>query len=192
MVIYCSKYSHCKLVREFKLQSLRRKEIFAVTVFLIWGLSKKINKNLKQPRLWKCIMLPAHVSPVKYDTSAAMNGSKDNTSRLKWLFRGLHSVFAPQLDHPLGPLLLVYRHWHTYSKAHTLCVWLFQHRDPLLSAPRQLCSHGSSGNSCLLWLVWRRTKGASQHTPVHTLWPADVLLGRKEPLNNTWNESWIS
>lgn len=49
------------------------------------------------------LMLPAHVRPVKGCSRAAMNGSKDNTSRLKWLFRGLHSVFSTQLDHPFGP-----------------------------------------------------------------------------------------
>lgn len=49
-------------------------------------------------------MFPAHVRPVKHCSRADMNGSKDNTSSLKWLFRGLHSVFGTQLDHPFGPL----------------------------------------------------------------------------------------
>lgn len=119
----CSKYSHCRLVRELKLQSLRRKDILQLQSFQS-ETSAKINKNLKQLRLWKCLMLPAHESPVKHYSRAAMNGSKDNTSRLKWHFRGLHSVFGTQLDHPFGPLLLHYRHWHTftdiYSKPHTL------------------------------------------------------------------------
>lgn len=51
-------------------------------------------------QMLELILLPAHVSPVKGCSQAAMNGSKDNTSRL---FRGLVSVFGTQLDHPCGP-----------------------------------------------------------------------------------------
>lgn len=93
------------------------------------------------------LMLPAHVSPAKqYRTG--MNGSKDNTSRLKWLLRGLHSVFGTQMDHPFGPLIcFTDTYTQTHCKAHTHQVWLIQHGDPLLSAPRQLCLHGSSGKS---------------------------------------------
>lgn len=96
------------------------------------------------------LILPARVSSVKGCSRAAMNGSKDNTSRLKWLFRGLHFVFGTQLDHPFGPLgCFTDRHTctHTYIVKHTRWVCLIQHGDPLLSAPRQLCLHGSSGNS---------------------------------------------
>lgn len=68
-------------------------------------------------------MLPAHVSPEKHYGRAAMNGSKDNTSRLKWLFRGLHSVFGTQLDDPFGPLGCftdtdIHAHTHTVKHTH--------------------------------------------------------------------------
>lgn len=49
------------------------------------------------------LMLPAHVSPVKQYCRAAMNGTKDNTNRQKWLFRGLHSVFVHSWIILLGP-----------------------------------------------------------------------------------------
>lgn len=102
------------------------------------------------------LMLPAHVSPAKqYRTG--MNGSKDNTSRLKWLLRGLHSVFGTQMDHPFGPLIcFTDTYTQTHCKAHTHRVWLIQHGDPLLSAPRQLCLHGSSGKSiCCYREPWK-------------------------------------
>lgn len=50
------------------------------------------------------LMVLAHVSPLKHYSTAA-TGSKDNTNRRKWPFRGLHSVFHTQLDHPFGPLV---------------------------------------------------------------------------------------
>lgn len=50
------------------------------------------------------LMLLAHVSPLKHYSTAA-TGSKDDTNRRKWPFRGLHSVFHTQLDHPFGPLV---------------------------------------------------------------------------------------
>lgn len=93
------------------------------------------------------LMLPAHVRPVKGWSRAAMNGGKDNTTRLQRLFRGLLSVFSTQLDHPFGPWVALQTLAHSHTVKHTHWVWLIHHGDPLLSALRQLCLHGSSGNS---------------------------------------------
>lgn len=98
---------------------------------------------------WLELMLPAHVRPVKQYSRTAVNGSKDNTSRLKWLLRGLHSVFGTQLDHPSGPLICftdtVYAHKHTYSKAHTL--------SPVYPTwrPFVICSL----SALFAWIIWK-------------------------------------
>lgn len=108
----CSKHSHWKLVRELQLQSLRRKDVLLLQSFQFEASAQKIKHKLEMTKALKGLelMLPAHVSPVKQYSRAAVNGSKDNTSRLKWLLRGLHSVFGTQLDHPSGAPGLLYRH----------------------------------------------------------------------------------
>lgn len=121
--MYCSKYSHCKLVRELKLQSLRRKDILQLQSFQFEASAK--NKKLETTTTLKRLklMLPARVSPVKQCSRAAMSGRKDNTSRLKRRFRGLHSVFGTELDHPVGPPVCctdtdIYAHTRTAKRTH--------------------------------------------------------------------------
>lgn len=116
-------------------------------------------------------MLPAHASLAKRHSRAAASGGGDNASRLKRLFGGLHSVFGERLDHPPGPWVCftdadVHACIHTYSTVkHTRWVQLIQHGDPLLSAPRQLCLRGSSGNSiCRLRPGVDTREGASLST----------------------------
>lgn len=86
------------------------------------------------------------------------NGTKDNSSRL---WRGLHSVLDTQLDHPLGPpTCSAGAHICRRQSAHAELGFV-RHGDSLLSAPRQLCLLGSSGNDILLRPLLRHSKAFS-------------------------------
>lgn len=138
------------------------------------------------------LMLPAHVRPEKGWSRAAMNGSKDNTIMLQWLFRGLHSVLGTQLDHPFGPEVALQTLAHTHT--HTHWVWLIQHGDPLLSALHQLCLHGSSGNSICCCHFGDTLKEVSQQTPNAHPGPLTSCSNNMGPLihkMNRWCKSWI-
>lgn len=54
--MYCSRYSHCKLVRELKLQSSRRKDILQLHTFR--NEASALKKKAMAPKMLE-IMLPA-------------------------------------------------------------------------------------------------------------------------------------
>ena len=76
-----------------------------------------------------------------------MNGSEDNSSRLKRLFRGLHSVFwhtAGSSSWTCVLLLQTLTYTHTVKRAHR--VPLIQHGDPFV-----ICS----SPALFAWIFWK-------------------------------------
>lgn len=126
-IMYCSKYSHRELVRELKLQSLRRGDILQLQSFQFEASAKKNNtietwnnrgsekKGLELMFAGSCksseaVCFEQTWMAVKI-TAAGWNGSSEV----------FILSFGTQLDHPLGPVFcFTDADIHTYSKARTL------------------------------------------------------------------------
>lgn len=202
-IMYCSKYSHRELVRELKLQSLRRGDILQLQSFQFEASAKKNNKietwnnrgsekkGLELMFAGSCksseaVCFEQTWMAVKI-TAAGWNGSSEV----------FILSFGTQLDHPLGPVFcFTDADIHTYSKARTLgparpTRWPFCY---LLLASFVCVDHLETPFCCCRFGDTLKGGGGAsqQNSKKCTSWP--VERKKKGLLNhkmNNWCKRWI-